>query len=120
MTDASSPSDPAAELARLRAENERLRALVGPSEESYEKLSRDALGARQAAMQAEFDAGRARARVVELENEVRRWQRDFVWFRDGVVRRVPFAQRLVARLPDPKAVLRPIVARVRPLLARLR
>lgn len=120
MTDAVPSSDPSAELARLRAENERLRALVGPSEESYEKLAKDALGARQAAMQAELDAGRARARVVELENEVRRWQRDFVWFRDGVVSRVPLAQRFVGRLPNPKALLRPIVVRVRPLLARLR
>ncbi len=116
MTD----SPTADEMAALRAENERLRALVGPSEKSYADLARDALGARDAAMRAEMDAGRARARVVELENEVRRWQRDFVWFRDSVIRRVPLARRVLVRLPHPKVLLRPIVVRVRPLLSRLR
>lgn len=120
MADATPPHDSSAELIRLRAEVERLRALVGPSEDSYEKLTRDAIGARQAAMEAELDAGRARARVVELENEVRRWQRDFVWFRDSVTRRLPLAQRFLAGLPEPKALLRPIVVRVRPLLSRFR
>lgn len=106
------------ELSRLRAENERLRALVGPSEKSYADLARDALGARDAAMRAEMDAGRARARVVELENEVRRWQRDFVWFRDQAVRRLPLVQRVLVRLPNPKSVLRPVVVRVRAVAAR--
>lgn len=89
------PSD---ELSELRSEVSRLRALVGPSEKSYEDLTRDALTARDAARTAELETGRLRAQIVELENEVRRWQRDFVWFRDRVVRKVPALGRVFARL----------------------
>jgi archaellum component FlaC len=89
------PSD---ELSELRVEVSRLRALVGPSEKSYEDLTRDALTARDAARTAELETGRLRAQIVELENEVRRWQRDFVWFRDRVVRRIPALGRVFARL----------------------
>lgn len=86
------------ELLTLRAEVERLRALVGPSEKSYEDVVRDARGARDAAKKAEFEAGRSRARITELENDVRRWRRDFVWFRDVVVRRaLALANRLRRR-----------------------
>ena len=119
MSEAAEPSR-AGDLTDLQAENERLRALVGPSEDAYEKLVKDALGARQAAMEAEFEAGRLRARVVELENEVRRWQRDFVWFRDGVVRRVPLLHRLLTHLPDPRAVLRGLRSRLGGIFARFR
>jgi archaellum component FlaC len=89
------PSD---ELSELRSEVSRLRALVGPSEKSYEDLTRDALTARDAARNAELETGRLRAQIVELENEVRRWQRDFVWFRDRVVRKIPALGRVFARL----------------------
>lgn len=89
------PSD---ELSELRLEVSRLRALVGPSEKTYEDLTRDALTARDAARTAELDTGRLRAQIVELENEVRRWQRDFVWFRDHVVNKVPALGRVFARL----------------------
>ena len=94
------PGQPAIddELRSLRSEVARLRALVGPSEKSYEDLERDARGARDAAAAAEFEAGRSRARIVELENEVRRWRRDFVWFRDLVVRRVPGLSARLRRL----------------------
>jgi len=105
------------EIELLRLEVEHLRGLVGPSEKSYEQLALDALGARDAAMRAEFDAGRARARVVELENEVRRWQRDFVWFRNGIIRRIPLARSVLRRISLPKTYLRPIVVRSRSLLA---
>ena len=86
------------ELLSLHAEVARLRALVGPSEKSYADLSQDAQGARDAAREAEFEVGRSRARITELENEVRRWRRDFVWFRDVVVRRaLALANRLRRR-----------------------
>ncbi|CAB4345863.1 unannotated protein [freshwater metagenome] len=86
------------ELTELRSEVSRLRALVGPSEKTYEDLTRDALTARDAARTAELETGRLRAQIVELEIEVRRWQRDFVWFRDRVVRKVPALGRVFARL----------------------
>jgi len=89
------PSD---ELTELRAEVSRLRALVGPSEKSYEDLTRDAFTARDAARTAELETGRLRAQIVELENEVRRWRRDFVWFRDRVVRKVPIFGRVIGGL----------------------
>ena len=89
------PSD---ELTELRSEVSRLRALVGPSEKSYEDLTRNALTARDAARTAELETGSLRAQIVELENEVRRWQRDFVWFRDRVVKKVPVFGRVVGGL----------------------
>jgi len=79
----------------LQAEIERLRSLVGPSELSYEQLRSDAQSARDAARKAEFEAGRARAEIVRLENDIRRWQRDFVWFRDRVIRRLPLLSRFL-------------------------
>jgi len=97
-TDLPTAIAPSDELSELRLEVSRLRALVGPSEKSYEDLTRDALTARDAARTAELQAGRLRAQIVELEIEVRRWQRDFVWFRDHVVRKVPALGRVFARL----------------------
>jgi hypothetical protein len=88
---------PDEELTSLRSEVARLRHLVGPSEKSYEALAQDARGARDAARRAELEAGQMRAQIVELENEVRRWQRDFVWFRDRVVRKVPLLGSIAAR-----------------------
>ncbi len=92
------PEHPDDELASLRSEITRLRGVVGPSEKSYEDLERDAVSARDAARKAELETGRLRARVIELENEVRRWQRDFVWFRDRVVQKVPIVGRVFARV----------------------
>ena len=89
------PSD---ELTELRSEVSRLRALVGPLEKSYEDLTRNALTARDAARTAELETGSLRAQIVELENEVRRWQRDFVWFRDRVVKKVPVFGRVIGGL----------------------
>ena len=91
------PEHPDEELASLRSEITRLRELVGPSEKSYQDLAQDARGARDAARRAELEAGQLRAQIVELENEVRRWQRDFVWFRDRVVRKVPLLGSIAAR-----------------------
>jgi chromosome segregation ATPase len=91
------PEHPDEELTSLRSEITRLRELVGPSEKSYEDLAQDARGARDLARRAELEAGQMRAQIVELENEVRRWQRDFVWFRDRVVRKVPLLGSIAAR-----------------------
>jgi chromosome segregation ATPase len=92
-----SETPPDNEFSALLEEVARLRRLVGPSEKSYEDLERDAVGARDAARKAELETGQLRAQIVELENEVRRWQRDFVWFRDRFVRKVPLVGRFVAR-----------------------
>ena len=91
------PEHPDDELASLRGEVTRLRHLMGPSEKSYEDVVQDARGARDAARRAELEAGQLRAQIVELENEVRRWQRDFVWFRDRVMRKVPLLGSIAAR-----------------------
>jgi predicted nucleic acid-binding Zn-ribbon protein len=103
--DASDPRPEIAEQARdiedLRTELERLRSLVGPSEKSYEDLKADARNARDAARRAELEAGRTRATIIQLENEVRRWQRDFVWFRNQIVRRLPQFARFLNRGRQP-------------------
>lgn len=83
------------ELRALRTEVERLRALLGPSEESYEKLRLDVLGARDAAIAAEAELGRARARISALETDVARYRRDFVLLRRLVIRQVAGARRVV-------------------------
>lgn len=86
--------DPIAdELQELRAEVERLRELVGPSEDSYEKLRLDVLGARDAARAAEIQAGTLRARVMQLEVMITGYERDFEWFRDNAIRRLQSMKR---------------------------
>jgi hypothetical protein len=84
------------ELDELRAEVERLRALVGPSEEAYVKLRLDLLGAKDVAVGAEAEVGRLRGQVMSLQAEVLRLERDFVWFRHSVLRRL---KALAARRP---------------------
>jgi len=91
------PDHTANELASLRDEVTRLRNLVGPSEKSYQQLAQDSRSARDAARRAELETGRLQAQIVELENEIRRWQRDFVWFRDHVIRRIPLVGRVISR-----------------------
>jgi hypothetical protein len=92
------------ELTELRDEVERLRALVGPSEDSYEKLRLDVLGARDAARAAEIASGALRARVLQLEVMLSGYERDFEWFRENAIRRlhslrhyVPTVRRLARR-----------------------
>ena len=94
----SSPLDTDAherELRALRAEIERLRSIVGPSEESYGKLRLDVLGARDAAIAAEAELGRARARILALETDVARYRRDFVLLRRLAIRGVARSRRVV-------------------------
>jgi hypothetical protein len=54
------PASDTATEAELRAEIARLRAIVGPSEDTYLKLQLDLLGARDAAVASESELGRLR------------------------------------------------------------
>lgn len=83
------------ELLVLRAEVARLRDLVGPTEESYEKLRLDVLGARDVARAAEAALGSARARTVELQAQCDRYEREFLWFRNTVTERMLGLRRFV-------------------------
>ena len=58
------------------SETARLRALVGPSEESYEKLRVDVTEARQAAKNAEAEAGRLRGLMAEMSTQLARARQD--------------------------------------------
>ena len=64
------------EVVALRAEVERLRALVGPSEEAYGKLRLDLWAARDLAQGSEAEVGQLRGRVRALEAEVIRATQD--------------------------------------------
>lgn len=89
----------------LWVEVQRLRALVGPSEDDYVKLRLDVLGARDAAMGAELELGQARAHALAMDAEVDRLRRDHVWLRQSVVSRwVEF--RMLARSAPKRAVKR--------------
>lgn len=101
-------SDDDADIAALRAEIARLRDLVGPGEESYTKLRLDLLGAKDAAIAAEAAAGRLRGRIVELESEVAKLRRDYLWFRQKVINQI--------LSPRTRRMLRPAI----PILRRAR
>lgn len=105
---ANPPRAEADELAELRREVQRLRVLVGPSEESYRKLRLDVLGARDAAIASEAQLGQLRGQIVSLQAEVVRLRRDYLWFRQKVV------NQLLG--PRTRRLLRPIL----PLLRRAR
>ena len=68
------------EVANLRAEVEHLRALVGPSEDSYRKLRLDLLGARDAAIAAEAAQGYLRGQIVSLDSQLFQIRRDYIRF----------------------------------------
>jgi hypothetical protein len=93
------------ELIRLRAEVDRLRELVGPSEESYQKLKLDLLTARDAVIGAQAEVGTARGQQRVLEAEVARLRRNRMYFqRQFTVRLrrytapIPVVGRLLDRL----------------------
>ena len=60
----------------LRAEIDRLRALVGPCELGYDDLRQDVLAARDAARGAEAEAGMLRGQVAELHVALARARQD--------------------------------------------
>ncbi len=66
-----------------RAELERLRAIVGPSEVDYATLREDVAAASSMAKDAELEAGRLRAHVEQLSTDLWRARQD----QDLVVRR---------------------------------
>jgi hypothetical protein len=68
--------DPAA----LQAEVDRLRSLVGPSEQSYTDLRQDLLAARDAAKGAEAQAGVLRGQLAEIHVELARARQDQEYF----------------------------------------
>ncbi|MFP5488374.1 MAG: hypothetical protein ACLGHQ_08730 [Acidimicrobiia bacterium] len=63
-------------IEELRAEVERLRALVGPSEQSYLDLQQDLLAARDVARGAEAAAGVLRGHIAELDVALARARQD--------------------------------------------
>lgn len=63
---AAAASDSLDELSQLRAENARLRALVGPVEQSYEELRAELADAAEAVRQAEAANGELRGEILEL------------------------------------------------------
>lgn len=77
--------DPAA----LQAEVDRLRSLVGPSEQSYDDLRQDLLAARDVAKGAEAEAGVLRGRLAETHVELARARQDQEYFQ----RMVPLGLR---------------------------
>lgn len=85
------------ELAELRAEVERLRELVGPSEQSYVDLRQDLLAARDAAKGAEAAAGVLRGRLAEMEVHVVRARQDQEHFQRIVLARARGATRQFTR-----------------------
>jgi len=72
------------DLAALSAEVERLRLLVGPSEQSYADLRLDLLAARDVAKGAEAAQGVYRGRVNELEAALDRARQDQDHFQRAV------------------------------------
>lgn len=85
------------EVAALRAEVDRLRELVGPSEQSYVDLRHDLLAARDAAKGAEAAEGVQRGRVIELEVELARARQDQDHFQRVVFDQLRSGRRRVGR-----------------------
>ena len=98
------PADSATdEIDRLRTEIDRLRALVGPSEQSYIDLQMAVLGARDAAIGAEAELGTMRGHFVALQAEVALAHRDQDWLRQQVM--VPI-KKFRAKSPTVARVIR--------------
>jgi len=81
----------------LTAEVDRLRDLVGPSEQSYLDLRRDLLAASDAVRGAQAAEGVQRGRVIELEVELARARQDQDHFQRVVVQQVQAGRRRVGR-----------------------
>jgi chromosome segregation ATPase len=81
----------------LRAEVDRLRELVGPSEQSYADLRRELLAARDSVRGAEASLGGLRGRVVELEAALVRAQQDQEHFQQIVYNTLRSGRRRVGR-----------------------
>lgn len=93
MAESEIDDDPAA----LRAEIDRLRELVGPSEQSYADLRHELLAARDAARGAEATAGSLRGQMAELHVALDRAQQDQEHFQKTVFSAIRFGRRRVGR-----------------------
>jgi chromosome segregation ATPase len=76
------------DLNSLRNELQRLRALLGPSEQDYRQLRLDLLGAIDAARGAQAALGEAEGRAMMLEAEIARLQRSHRWLRREIMARI--------------------------------
>ena len=87
-----------AQIAELRAENERLRRLVGPMEQSYDDLRSELEAAREAVKTAEAVNGELRGEILEITYSL-----DQVRHNLGSMRRLVHqrSRRVVARLTRP-------------------
>jgi hypothetical protein len=91
------PDEIGRELVALRAEVDRLRALVGPCEQSYRDLRHDLLAARDAVRGAEAAEGVQRGRAIELEVELARARQDQDHFQRVVVDQLRAGRRRISR-----------------------
>lgn len=85
------------DTAALRAEIDRLRDLVGPSEQSYADLRHELLAARDAARGAQATAGSLRGRLAELEVALSRAQQDQEHFQRTVINTIQSGRRRIGR-----------------------
>ena len=85
------------DTAALRAEIDRLRELVGPSEQSYADLRHELLAARDAARGAQAAAGTLRSRMAELEVALSRAQQDQEHFQKTVINTMRSGRRRIGR-----------------------
>lgn len=92
-----SASETDTDPAQLRAELDRLRELVGPSEESYTDLRHELLAARDAARGAQATAGTLRGQLVELEVALGRARQDQEHFHKTVFSAIRFGRRRIGR-----------------------
>lgn len=90
----------------LRAEVERLRALLGPSERDYAQLRLDLLGAVDAAKGAQAALGELEGRCRVLEAEIARLQRSHRWLRRELKARIRDVLHRGTRRPRPPAAPR--------------
>ncbi len=81
----------------LRAEIDRLRELVGPSEQSYADLRHELLAARDAVRGAEAALGGLRGQVAELNVALARAQQDQEHFQQIVYNTLRSGRRRISR-----------------------
>lgn len=85
------------DVAQLRAEIDRLRELVGPSEQSYVDLRHELLAVRDAARGAQATAGSLRGQIAELEVALSRARQDQEDFQKTVINTLRSGRRRVGR-----------------------
>lgn len=90
------------ELEQLRAEVDRLRALVGPNEQSYIQLKTEIWSARDAVMGAEAENGLLRGQIKSMHGAVAPTLMMHQWLKDEIFLRLKrwrtFARRLVIKV----------------------